>query len=111
MMRAVVVVSLTLFVLTAAGYASLAEAQSWGQGERFGADTNARVRLMQFGDPDTDLDSCQQDCRSQFGLDPYELHRGRGGGMEGRYYLYARCIDNCNRRFWKRFDEETGDTK
>jgi hypothetical protein len=111
MMRAVVVVSLTFVLLVAAGYASLVEAQSWGQVERFGADNTARVRLMQFGDPDTDLDSCQQDCRSRYGLDMLELHRGRGGDDRGRYYLYARCIEDCNRRFWKRFDKETEDTK
>jgi hypothetical protein len=41
------------------------------------------------------------------------MHGGRGGGSHGidMYYLYARCIEDCNRRFWKRFDKETEETK
>jgi hypothetical protein len=109
MMRAVAIVTLSVLLTAAAGYVCLVEAQSWEKEAPFQSDTAGRVRLMQFGDPDIDLDSCQQDCRERYGLDVLDLHRG-GGDMRGRYYLYARCIENCNRRFWKQFDKETGDT-
>lgn len=67
-----------------------------------------QIETLQWGDPNTDLASCQQDCRTRYGLDPYTLHfRGSGGSSTGAYYLYAKCIGDCNRAFWNRFDRET----
>jgi hypothetical protein len=52
-----------------------------------------------------DRESCEEDCRSRYGLTPYELqHWGRGGGSRGWYNLYAECIQKCNARFWKEVD-------
>jgi hypothetical protein len=56
---------------------------------------------------DKDLNACQQDCRSRFGVDMYANPQWRGGsGTDGAYYAYANCIASCNRRFWKAFDNE-----
>jgi hypothetical protein len=56
---------------------------------------------------DNDLSACQQDCRSRFGYDVYANPQWRGGGGgDGAYYAYANCIADCNRRFWKSFDNE-----
>jgi len=55
-----------------------------------------------------DREACEAECRSIYGVDGYGLQRrgGRSGGDSGTYYLYARCIQNCNDRFWKEFDRE-----
>ena len=56
-----------------------------------------------------DKESCEQDCRSRFGID---LYFGGGGGWGSRnpgYYAYAQCIQDCNTRFWKDFDRRTRD--
>lgn len=56
---------------------------------------------------DSDLNDCQQDCRSRFGYDMYANPQWRrGGGQTGTYYAYAACISECNRKFWKSFDKE-----
>lgn len=66
----------------------------------------------QWGDPSTDRASCEQECRSQFGVSPYAiLHRWGGGGQTGGYYAYAACIAKCEKQFWNRFDKETEDLK
>lgn len=54
-----------------------------------------------------DKADCEQECRSRFGVDFYSLHFWGGGWDQGRYRLYARCIQECNRRFWREFDRET----
>lgn len=48
-----------------------------------------------------DRESCERDCRERYGLEPYR--RGRGGPRDD-YYLYARCIQDCDTRFWKEYD-------
>lgn len=54
-----------------------------------------------------DREACEADCRSTYGVDSYGLQRRGGhGGDTGTYYLYARCIQDCNDRFWKDFDRE-----
>jgi hypothetical protein len=54
-----------------------------------------------------DLAACEQECRIRYG---YELFRGRYPGPGGgSYWVYTRCLQNCNRRFWKEFDRETDD--
>jgi hypothetical protein len=71
--------------------------------------SGSQVKPLQWGDPNTDLDSCQQDCRSRYGVDFYTLQawRGGGGGYSPGYYLYAQCIADCNKTFWNRFDRKT----
>jgi len=48
-----------------------------------------------------DRESCERDCRERYGLEPYR--RGTGGRRDD-YYLYARCIQDCETRFWKEYD-------
>lgn len=48
-----------------------------------------------------DRETCERDCRERYGVEPYR--RGRGGHRDD-YYLYARCIQDCNSRFWKEYD-------
>ncbi|HMK35244.1 MAG TPA: hypothetical protein VK463_09280 [Desulfomonilaceae bacterium] len=53
-----------------------------------------------------DRESCEQSCRSRYGVDPYELQRWGADSRPG-YYVYASCIQGCNLRFWKEFDRNT----
>jgi len=57
-----------------------------------------------------DLNYCQRECRSRFGLelesDIEEHFRGSG---RGSYYEYANCIAACNAKFWREFDNNTRD--
>ena len=78
--------------------------------------TMGLVRLAQYGvgDDPSDLATCEQTCRSRFGVDPYsdtgaepQWFRGRGG--TGLYYAYAQCIADCNTVFWKDFDRKARD--
>jgi len=58
-----------------------------------------------------DLNYCQRECRSRFGLEPQteiEEHF-RGGSGQGAYYEYANCIAACNAKFWREFDNNTRD--
>jgi hypothetical protein len=84
-------------------------------------DLIATTRLLFYGDDPSDLNGCQQDCRSRFGYDFYsdsgsdsdndfQLQRFRGGGAgTGTYYAYAQCIADCNNAFWKDFDRKSRD--
>lgn len=56
-----------------------------------------------------DRDECEEDCRWQFGVEPSFM--GGGGWPDSGYYAYADCIRDCNKKFWKEFDKETGDTR
>ncbi len=64
------------------------------------------METMQSG---FDRETCEQDCRSRYGVDIYfETQQwGRGGHSRPGYYLYANCIQQCNQRFWKEFDRRT----
>jgi hypothetical protein len=57
-----------------------------------------------------DRESCETRCRSYFGIPPYGEEQwagGGGGGMGGsRYLIIAHCIEQCNKRFWKEFDDK-----
>jgi len=58
-----------------------------------------------------DRETCEIRCRSIYGIPPYGEEQwgggGGGGGMGGsRYLIIARCIEECNKRFWKEFDEK-----
>ena len=69
--------------------------------------------LVQYdGGTGFDLNSCQRECRSRYGLEPYsdveKQFRGGGRGSgSGNYYLYANCIAACNARFWREFDRKS----
>lgn len=69
------------------------------------------IRLLQYGPGD--LNACQQDCRSRYGVDPYSdtdsEPQFRGRGSSGSYWLYARCIQECNEAFWKDYDRKFED--
>jgi hypothetical protein len=54
-----------------------------------------------------DREHCEDECKRRFGVSPYLLHYRNWGRL--RYRLYARCIQDCNRRFWRNFDRETED--
>lgn len=54
---------------------------------------------------DFDLGGCEQDCRSKYGVDPY----WRGGSPSEVWRLYAICIQDCNRTFWKDYDRRMKD--
>jgi hypothetical protein len=65
------------------------------------------VRLNAQG---VDLQDCEQECRSIFGIDPYSQRWwGRDGSNKGIYYAYARCIQRCNNQYWKEYDSDTAD--
>lgn len=55
-----------------------------------------------YGD-DFDLETCQQECRSRFGVSPYFLELNRSSNP---IYLYSSCIAECNRKFWKEYDRQ-----
>jgi hypothetical protein len=65
--------------------------------------------LHQFGGDPLDREGCQQYCRSMHGVDPYAIQwryqRGSNGGLG---YSYAICIQDCDRRYWKAWDEQMG---
>ena len=57
-----------------------------------------------------DRESCEIRCRSIYGIPPYGEEQWAGGGGGGgmgssRYLIIAHCIEQCNKRFWKEFDE------
>jgi hypothetical protein len=70
------------------------------------------VRLVQqdeFGN--FDRETCEQTCRSRYGVGPipYVEEQGWGGGggsYSPGYYLYASCIDSCNRQYWRDYDRK-----
>jgi hypothetical protein len=51
-------------------------------------------------------EACEQNCRSNYGVDMY--FRGSGDNR-GQYYAYAACIQQCNTAFWKDFDSRMRD--
>ncbi|MBM3303211.1 MAG: hypothetical protein FJY85_25105 [Deltaproteobacteria bacterium] len=58
------------------------------------------------GDP-LNREGCQQYCRSMHGVDPYALQwRHRRTFSGGLGYSYAICLQDCDRRFWKAWDEK-----
>jgi hypothetical protein len=49
---------------------------------------------------DFDRGVCEQDCRDQYG-------GVFGSPDDPRARLYARCLQECERQFWKKFDRRT----
>ena len=49
---------------------------------------------------------CLRDCREKFGYLPYWGGGGRGGVNEGNWRLYFKCIDDCEKKFWKEWQKE-----
>lgn len=63
-----------------------------------------------------DRETCELTCRSRYGVGPIPYVEeqgwgGRRGGNSGGYYLYANCIDSCNRQYWQDFDRKMDDLK
>jgi hypothetical protein len=51
---------------------------------------------------------CIQDCKSRYGVEMYRYGGGGGGiggGDSGLWRLYAKCIDDCEKKFWKEWDK------
>ncbi len=74
------------------------------------------VRLAQYDDfGNFDRESCEQSCRSRYGVSPIpymeEQGWGGGGGYPPGYNLYASCIDSCNRQYWHNFDRKMENLK
>jgi hypothetical protein len=94
------------FLMLFSGFLYSANALSNGYFSNL-AGSDGQCGLLSF-----DRESCEQDCRSRFGVDLYELQR-HGGGFRGPgtggYYAYAQCIQSCNTRFWKDFDRDMRD--
>lgn len=62
-------------------------------------------------DESFDRETCLQECREMMG-DLY-FRGGRGGHIRGgytdRYTMYARCVQECEKKFWKEFDRQFKD--
>jgi hypothetical protein len=50
-----------------------------------------------------DREGCERYCRERYGV---ELYRRGTNRPRNSYYLYARCIQDCNAKFWKEYDRE-----
>jgi hypothetical protein len=58
---------------------------------------------------------CIQDCKARYGIDVNRGGAGRGGGGRGTgvrgggdsglWLLYSKCIDDCEKKFWKEWDK------
>ncbi len=67
------------------------------------------VTTFEF-DEGFDREYCLQECRSKYLGEPYGLQGRRGGrgNLERvRARMYFRCVQRCEREFWKEFDSET----
>jgi len=64
----------------------------------------------QFGEG-FDRETCLQECREMMG--DLLFRGGRGGSIRGgyqdRYTMYARCVQECEKKFWKEFDRQFKD--
>jgi len=51
--------------------------------------------------------ACEEECRRRYGYGLFLMrYPGRG---DGAYWAYTKCLQDCNRRFWKEFDKEMDD--
>jgi hypothetical protein len=70
----------------------------------------SQISYMGIGQHDQglDLESCETNCRSYFGIPPYLREQQAGGAASGsnsRYLIIAHCMEQCQKRFWKEFDK------
>jgi len=111
MWRTMFALSIPLVALALVGVAPALS----GQEDPCGLDNSwplPRTELLQWGDPNTDRESCEQQCRSRFGVDPFFVpQRWGGGAYPPGYWVYANCIAKCERQFWNRFDRRMEELK
>lgn len=81
------------------------------------------VRAQQNGDRVTDISACQNACRMRYGPSPptghcaakdrvAETEKDHGATVEqSSPTLYFQCMEDCERNYWKQFDEETSGSK
>lgn len=62
-------------------------------------------QIEPLGDAASSRQECLRDCREW--LEPFGGRGGRGGWQQGR--IYARCVAECERKFWKEWDREMQD--
>ncbi|AFM22839.1 hypothetical protein [Desulfomonile tiedjei] len=55
--------------------------------------------------PASERELCLQNCRQWIGEDRSGGGRGRGI-YDSQMRLYARCVERCERKFWKEFDKQ-----
>lgn len=55
-----------------------------------------------------DREDCHQQCSFDYGFDLYRF-RGGGGYDSARIHAYYRCLERCDARFWKSYDNEMDD--
>ena len=58
-----------------------------------------------FESVEQDRTICLQDCRDKFGYLPFFGRGGVGGGNDGNWRLYFKCIDDCEKKFWKEWQK------
>jgi hypothetical protein len=59
----------------------------------------------QASDLGSERDLCLQDCRQWIG-EFGGFKGGHRGRSDSQYRLYALCVERCERRFWKEFDNQ-----
>lgn len=67
-----------------------------------GALSGSEFQLMTGNGQEFDRQLCERDCRSRFG---YELYFWSGSGPSS-YWAFANCMAECDRKFWKQFDQD-----
>ncbi len=81
------------------------------------------IRGQQDSDKVTDISACQNGCRMRYGPSPPTGHRATNDGVgktgknagttveQSSSALYTQCIEDCERNYWKQFDEETSGSR
>jgi|GEM_PF-4740224 len=79
----------------------------------------APVAAQQDGDEVVDISACQNACRMRYGPNPptgfgapnhrdAEAAKDPGATVEqSSPTLYIQCVEDCERNYWKQFDEDT----
>lgn len=81
------------------------------------------VTAQQNGDKVVDISACQNACRMRYGPTPPTGHGAVEDGVgesekkpgatveQSNPALYTQCMEDCERNYWKQFDEETSGSK
>jgi hypothetical protein len=81
------------------------------------------VTPQQDGDKVTDISVCQNSCRMRYGAPPptgfsdakdrvADTEKDPGATVEqSNPMLYTQCMEDCERNYWKQFDEDTKGSK